>query len=309
MSDGLLDGLPDEVRVIEVGPRDGLQNQPRTLPVSQKVEWIRRLAACGIREIEATSFVNPRWVPQLADARDLMLLLDQDPGLDNGATVFSTLVPNLHGLEDAFACGVRHVALFTAASETFNRKNLNCSIHESLARFERIFASIGDACVRVRGYISTCFGCPYEGQVPAEKVVEVARRLRDLGATEIALSDTTGVATPPSIERVVEAVAATIPISELALHLHDTRGLALANVLVGLRLGVSTFDASSGGLGGCPYAPGASGNLATEDLLTLLHSLDIETGIDLAALIETNLWFETHFPTPFPGRVLASRRG
>ena len=296
--------LPPAVRILEVGPRDGLQNQPSVIPVQLKAEWIGQLARCGFTEIEATSFVHPRWVPQLADASQLMHILRSAPG----PTTYSVLVPNLHGLEDALKAGVDHIALFTAASETFNRHNVNCSIAESLRRFEKIFQRLEEQSVEVRAYISTCFGCPYEGEVGPERVAEIARTLHEMGAAVIAVSDTTGIASPPQVCEVVETMATDIPLSEIALHFHDTHGLALTNVLVGLTLGVTQYDASAGGLGGCPYAPGAAGNLATEDLVYLLHSLGIQTGIDLDALIETSLWFETHFLTPFPGRVLASRR-
>ncbi|MEE8143195.1 MAG: hydroxymethylglutaryl-CoA lyase [Planctomycetota bacterium] len=291
-----------KVRVVEVGPRDGLQNQGEIIPVHLKLEWIEHLSACGLPEIEVTSFVNPRWVPQLADAIELAQRLPQ------GGSIYSALVPNLHGLEDALSAGVRNIAVFTATSETFNQKNINCSVAESLQRFEKIFQRLQGESVRVRGYLSTCFGCPYEGEVPAAEVARLAKELQGLGCAEIAVSDTIGVATPRQVQEVVEKVAEQIPVTKLALHFHDTRGMALVNVMAGLDLGVTTYDASSGGLGGCPFAPGATGNLASEDLVFLLDSLGIETGIDLDALAATNLKFERHFPQPFPGRVLGSYR-
>ena len=305
MTTSFLTRLPEHVKVIEVGPRDGLQNQSTPIPVDLKAEWIRRLTACGFEEIEVTSFVHPQWVPQLADAAELVAILPRD-----AVTLYSVLVPNRTGLERALASDIERIALFTAASETFNQRNINCSIAESLARFREIFAAIAAAgrTLHVRGYISTCFGCPYEGAVDPAAVEKVAGELLALGCAEIAVSDTTGVAHPRQVLEVVERVAHTVPLESLALHFHDTRGLALANVLAGLEAGVTTFDSAGGGLGGCPYAPGAAGNLATEDLVHLLHSLSVDTGIDLDQLMETDLWFETHFQSDFPGRMLAAAR-
>ncbi|MCI0652506.1 MAG: hydroxymethylglutaryl-CoA lyase [Planctomycetes bacterium] len=295
--------LPGRVRVVEVGPRDGLQNQEQIVPVETKAEWVARLARAGLPEIEVTSFVHPKWVPQLADAPALFAMLPRDT-----PALFSALVPNRKGLDLALASGVRRIALFTAASETFAQKNINCSIEESFDRFREVFDAIAGSDVHVRAYLSTAFGCPYEGAVEPRRVAELSRRLFEAGAREIAISDTTGVASPAGVEEVVEQAAALIPRAAIALHFHDTRGLAAANVLVGLQLGITTFDASGGGLGGCPFAPGAAGNLATEDLVHLLHALGIETGIDLNAVVGANLWFETHFAAPFPGRVLAVHR-
>lgn len=305
----LRDRLPRAVRIVEVGPRDGLQNQSRQIPTDVKVEWIRRLDAVGLSEIEATSFVHPKWVPQLADATPLLAELARGAPLK---TPLSALVPNLKGLEPALAGGLERIALFTAASETFSQKNTNASIEETLARFVEVFAVLAarptGGRMRVRGYVSTCFGCPYEGAIAPAAVVRVARRLRELGCAEIALSDTIGVATPAQVEDVVLAVAEHVPLCDLALHLHDTRGTALANVYAGLLLGVRTFDASAGGLGGCPFAPGAAGNLATEDLVYMLQGLGLASDVDIAALGAATLWFESQLGATLPGRVLGSLR-
>ena len=298
-----LSDLPKSVRIVEVGPRDGLQNQPQKIDTALKSEWIRRLAACGLPEVEATSFVRPDWIPQLADATDVIAALPTD-----SSTLFSALVPNLRGLHTARDAGVKRIALFTAASETFNKKNTNASIEESLERFRGIFDVLAGQEMFVRGYVSTAFGCPYEGDVAVEKVVEVSRALHELGCQELSISDTIGVAHPRQVTEVVDAVAAVVPREAIALHFHDTRGLALNNVVAGLHVGVTTYDASAGGLGGCPYAPGAAGNLATEDLVYLLDGLGIESGVDLDALAAANLWFESHFEQPFPSRVLATYR-
>jgi len=291
--------FPRTVRVVEVGPRDGLQNQRVAVPTATKLAWIERLARAGLREIEATSFVRPDRIPQLADAAAVAAGLPRVPGV-----LYSALVPNRKGLEAALAAGISRIALFTAASETFCRENIGVGIAESIERFRELLASAGGTELWVRGYVSTCFGCPYEGAVPAERVVEVAARLLELGVGEIAVSDTIGVATPADIHRVLDALAPVLPVESTALHLHDTRGTALANVHAALGRGIATFDAAAGGLGGCPYAPGASGNLATEDLVYLLDGLGIESGVDLAKLIEASLWFEGELGSPLPSRVL-----
>lgn len=297
--------MPNPVRIVEVGPRDGLQNQPSSIAVEHKLEWIRRLASAGLREIEATAFVHPKWVPQLADADALASSLPQA-----NVALPSALVPNAKGLERALASGLRRFALFTAASETFCQKNTNCTIEESFARFAEVFERLADDSAEtwVRGYISTCFGCPYEGDVPVSRVAAVASRLHDMGVSEVVISDTTGVGFPPAVHAVVEAVVAHVPRERVALHFHDTRGQALVNVYAGLEAGIATFDSSAGGLGGCPYAPGAAGNLATEDLVTLLDSLHIESGVDVAAVAAASLWFESVLSTPLPSRVLATYR-
>jgi len=291
--------FPRAVRIVEVGPRDGLQNQRVAVPTATKLAWIERLARAGLREIEATSFVRPDRIPQLADAAEVAAGLPRDPGV-----LYSALVPNRKGLEGALAAGISRIALFTAASETFCRENIGVGIAESIERFRELLAAAGGTDLWVRAYISTCFGCPYEGKVPAEKVVEVAERVIDLGVDELAVSDTIGVATPADVHRVLDALEAVLPVTRTALHLHDTRGTALANVLAALGRGIATFDAAAGGLGGCPYAPGASGNLATEDLVYLLDGLGIESGVDLVKLIEASLWFEGELGTELPSRVL-----
>lgn len=296
--------LPRSVRIVEVGPRDGLQNQPDSISAEHKLGWIERLAAAGLQEIEGTAFVHPKWVPQLADAD---VVAQQLPRLVQKP---SALVPNRAGLTRAIDAGLDRIALFTAASETFCQKNTNCSIDESLDRFAEVFAAIKShkKSMWVRGYVSTCFGCPYEGDVDVAAVVRVTQQLLELGVDEVAISDTIGSATPLQVEQVLRAVTKVCTVDRLALHFHDTRGQALVNVWAGLRMGVTTFDASAGGLGGCPYAPGASGNLATEDLVYFLDSLGISSGVQLAALVEASLWFEQHCTAAFPGRVLASSR-
>ncbi len=299
--------LPSKVRVVEVGPRDGLQNQSIQVPTATKLAWIGRLARAGLREIEVTSFVRPDRIPQLADAVEVAAALPEIEG-----TLYSALVPNQRGLKSARSAGIDRIALFTAASETFCQKNINASIAESIERFRVLLHSVPDEKLWVRAYVSTCFGCPYEGVISPDAVVAVCRDLLALGIDELAISDTIGVATPADIDRVLDALS-TLPTldvpKQVALHLHDTRGTALVNVYAALERGISIFDAAAGGLGGCPYAPGASGNLATEDLIYLLDGLGIETGVDLAALTESSLWFERELGTPLPGRVLGAARG
>ncbi len=298
-----MSGRVSDVHVVEVGPRDGLQNQSREIATATKVGWIERLAKAGLPEIEATSFVHPKWVPQLADASDVARGLPRDAD-----TLFSALVPNRKGLDGALAAGFDRIALFTAASESFNQKNINASIAESLDRFREIFAAVSDRSMFVRGYVSCCFGCPYEGTIDPRAVAKVSKTLVDLGCDVIGISDTIGVATPKQVDTVLDAVLGEIPVEAVALHFHDTRGTALVNVVAGLERGVRIFDASAGGLGGCPYAPGATGNLATEDLIYLLDGLGVSTGVDLDALAAANLWFEESFDTPFPSRVLSTYR-
>ncbi|NGX14848.1 hydroxymethylglutaryl-CoA lyase [Wenzhouxiangella sp. XN24] len=272
--------FPARVRVVEVGPRDGLQNEPGVVPAAVKIEFIERLAASGLPAVEATSFVSPGWIPQLADAEEVFAGLRRRPGVS-----YPALVPNLKGLERALAAGVEEIAVFTAASETFNRKNINASIDESLARIEAVAGPARARGLRVRGYVSCVLGCPYEGKIAGERVVEVARALLALGCYEVSLGDTIGVGTPLAARRLLESVAAACGMERLAVHFHDTRGQALANIYACLEAGVGVVDASVAGLGGCPYAQGASGNVATEDLVYMLQGLDIETGIDLPALV------------------------
>ena len=272
--------LPTSVRVVEVGPRDGLQNEQVILPTAVKIEFIERLAAAGLPAIETTSFVSPRWVPQLADAAEVFAGVRRKPG-----TAYPALVPNLQGLERARAAGVEEIAVFTAASETFNQKNINASIAASLERIRALAAPALAHGMRIRGYISCVLGCPYEGAVSEAKVVEVAEALFELGCYEVSLGDTIGVGTPVAARRLLWAVAGECGMERLAVHFHDTRGQALANIFACLEAGVAVVDASVAGLGGCPYAQGASGNVATEDLVYQLHGLGISTGIDLPALV------------------------
>ncbi len=271
--------LPARVELVEVGPRDGLQNEPQSLPAAVKVALIERLAEAGCRVIEAGAFVSPKWVPQMADTADVLAGLRRRPGLR-----YPVLVPNLKGLERALAAGVEEIAVFGAASETFTQRNINCSIAESLERFAPVCAEARAAGLRVRGYVSCVLGCPYEGEVPVARVAEVAAALHDMGCAEVSLGDTIGVGTPLKARAMVEAVALRVPLERLAVHFHDTYGQALANILACLELGVATVDAAVAGLGGCPYARGASGNVASEDVVYLLNGLGIETGIDLERL-------------------------
>lgn len=275
----------EAVRIVEVGPRDGLQNEPNPIPTPTKIALIERLAAAGLPVVEATSFVSPKWVPQLADAAEVYAGIAKRPGVD-----YSVLVPNLQGYERARACGVASIAVFTAASEAFNRRNINASIDESLARIREVTEGARADGVPVRGYVSTVLGCPYQGAVPVADVVRVARALVELGCHEVSLGDTIGVGTPGRARAMLRAVAAEVPVDRLAVHYHDTRGQALANVYVSLEEGVRVVDASVAGLGGCPYAKGATGNVATEDVVYLLDGLGIRTGVDLDALIEVGRW-------------------
>ena len=291
--------FPARVRVVEVGPRDGLQNEPEVVPAAVKVQFIERLAASGLPAVEATSFVSPGWIPQLADAEEVFARLRRRPGVS-----YPALVPNLKGLERALAAGVEEIAVFTAASETFNRKNINASIDESLARIEAVAGPARAQGLRVRGYVSCVLGCPYEGRIAGESVVEIARALLELGCYEVSLGDTIGVGTPLAARRLLESVAAACGMERLAVHFHDTRGQALANIYACLEAGVGVVDASVAGLGGCPYAQGASGNVATEDLVYMLHGLDIETGIDLPALVGAG-----HYICSELGREPGSRLG
>lgn len=271
---------PEQVKVVEVGPRDGLQNEPMFVATQTKIDFIERLATTGLTVIEATSFVDPQRVPQFADAEQVFAGLNRDPKI-----VYPVLVPNMHGLERALKVGVTHIAVFTAASETFNQKNIRCSIAESLARFEPIFVKANALGLYVRGYISCVLGCPYEGNVPVEKVCDLARHLHQLGCQEISLGDTIGVGTPLQARTLLTRVAEQVPMEQLAVHFHDTYGQALANILACLEVGVAVVDAAVAGLGGCPFARGATGNVATEDVVYMLHGMGIRTGVDLARLV------------------------
>ncbi len=273
------------IRIVEVGPRDGLQNEKALVATATKVKLIHRLADCGLCQVEATSFVSPKWVPQLADAEQVMAGLVPRPGVS-----YPVLVPNLTGLERALAAGAREVAVFTAASEAFNRRNTNASVEESLQRFAPVMARAAEAGVPVRGYVSTVLGCPYQGEVPLADVVRVASALHAMGCFEVSLGDTIGVGTARRAAAMVRAVAAQVPVAQLAVHFHDTYGQALANILACLDEGVATIDSSVAGLGGCPYARGATGNVATEDVVYLLHGLGLATGVDLERLAATGDW-------------------
>lgn len=292
--------LPARVLIYEVGPRDGLQNEKTVVPLEVKVELVERLVRAGLKIVEATSFVHPRWVPQLADAEDLLARVDH-----RGPVPMPVLVPNELGLDRALAAGAQHVAIFGSATESFAQKNLNRSLDEQFAMFEPTVARARAEGLDVRAYVSMCFGDPWEGAVPIEQVVSVGKRLLDLGAWQLSLGDTTGVGTTGHVTALLDAFnAAGVPDDRLAMHFHDTYGQALANTYAALRHGVTTFDASAGGLGGCPYAVSATGNLATEDLVWMLDGLGIETGVDLAALVETSTWLAGHLGRPSPSRVV-----
>ena len=292
-------GLPARVRIHEVGPRDGLQNEKALVPVAVKAEFIRRLADAGLTTIEATSFVRPEWVPQLADAEQLM------PLIDDVRARLPVLVPNRRGLDRALALGAREIAVFASATEAFAKANLNRTVDEALAMFEPVVTAAREAGVTVRGYLSMCFGDPWEGPVPISGTVSVSRRLIDMGCDEVSLGDTIGVATPGHVQELLATLGeAGIPADRLAVHFHDTYGQALANTLAALQYGVTTVDASAGGLGGCPYAKSATGNLATEDLVWMLDGLGIETGVDIRRLTATSVWMARHLGRPSPSRTV-----
>src|SRR5687768_5438913 len=289
----------DAVKIVEVGARDGLQNEKVTIPTQAKIAYITALSDAGLRVIEAGAFVSPKWVPQMADTADVYRDIPKDPGVE-----YPVLVPNMKGLERAIEAGVKSIAIFTAASDTFNQRNINMSIDESFENYAPVAMRARDEGMRVRGYVSTAFGCPYEDDVPPEKVLEVSARLLDLGCYEVSVGDTIGVGTPMQVQGVIGMLLQVIPASKLAMHFHDTRGTALANTLAALEMGIATFDASSGGLGGCPYAPGASGNMATEDLVYLLDGMAIETGVDLKKLVAASSIIAPYLDHPLPGRYL-----
>ncbi|MEY2248798.1 hydroxymethylglutaryl-CoA lyase [Streptomyces sp. BF23-18] len=292
-------GLPARVRIYEVGARDGLQNEKATVPTEVKAEFIRRLADSGLTTIEATSFVHPKWVPQLADAEQLF------PQIAGLPVALPVLVPNERGLERALALGARHVAVFASATESFAKANLNRTVDESLAMFEPVVSRAKAANLTVRGYISMCFGDPWEGPVPVHQVVRVSRALRDMGCDELSLGDTIGVATPGHVQALLAALNEEgVPTDALGVHFHDTYGQALSNTLAALQHGVATVDASAGGLGGCPYAKSATGNLATEDLVWMLQGLGIDTGVDLGRLTATSVWMAGQLGRPSPSRTV-----
>ncbi len=298
-------GLPEQVTIYEVGARDGLQNESAIVPVEVKAEFLHRLAAAGLRVLEATSFVHPKWVPQLADAGDLLRLLVRTEGVD-----YPVLVPNERGLDRALDAGVSHVAIFASATDTFAERNLNRTLDSQFAMFEPVVERALAAGLRVRGYVSMCFGDPWEGAVAPEQVAAVTRRLAGMGCHQISLGDTIGTGTPGHVDAVLDAcVAAGVAVRQLAVHFHDTYGQALANTLAALRRGVRTIDASAGGLGGCPYAESATGNLATEDLVWMLDGLGIGHGVDLDALVETSVWMAERLGRPSPSRVVRALAG
>ena len=295
--------LPSRVTVVDVGPRDGLQNEAAPIATADKIEFINRLTAARLPAIEVSAFVSPKWVPQMADASEVFAAIRRDPRIR-----YSALVPNLAGLDRAHAAGVSDVAIFAAASESFSRRNINQTIDASLETYRAVCARAAGLNMRVRAYVSTAFGCPFEGEVSPARVAAVSEALIAMGAFEVAVSDTIGIAHPGQVPRIVEAVASLVPLDRIALHFHDTRGTALANVLAALQLGIATFDSSCGGLGGCPYAPGATGNLATEDLIYMLDGLGIETGVSLASLLDASAFIEPRLDHPLPSRVYRASR-
>jgi len=277
--------LPSSVKIVEVGPRDGLQNEKHPVPTAIKLELIQRLADCGLPVVESTSFVSPKWVPQMADHRDIAKGITKRAGVR-----YPVLVPNMKGMESALKCGVEEIAVFAAASESFSQKNINCSIAESVERYVPVVETARQNNIAIRGYVSCVLGCPYEGAIVPEAVANVARELHQVGCYEISLGDTIGVGTPLNAQRMIDAVAREVPIESLAAHFHDTYGQALANLFAVLQLGVATIDSSVAGLGGCPYAPGAAGNVATEDVVYLLNGLGIDNGVELERLAEVGRW-------------------
>jgi hydroxymethylglutaryl-CoA lyase len=294
----LFERAPDCASVYEVSPRDGLQNERATVPIHDKLRLIEALAQAGLQRIEITSFVSPRWIPQLADADEVAAHAVAPPGV-----TFSALCPNAVGLERAKAAGMREVAVFASASETHNKKNVNKTVEATLAACAEVAGEAQAGGMRVRAYVSTVWGCPYEGSVDVKRAVAIAKRFVDMGCYQVSLGDTIGVGTPRQTERILRAMAAEIASERIAMHMHDTRGTALANVLVGLEMGIRDFDASVGGLGGCPYAPGAAGNLATEDLVFMLQGMGVKTGIDLERLVEAGRVAESVVGRPLPGKV------
>jgi hydroxymethylglutaryl-CoA lyase len=290
---------PKQVTIKEVGPRDGLQNEKTAISTEDKIAWINQLSKTGLTYIEITSFVHPKWIPQLADAFEVATRIERAPGV-----TYAALVPNQKGLEKALAAQVDEVAVFMSASETHNRKNINKSIEETFPVLEEVVKAAKQEGKTVRGYVSTVFGCPYEGKVPIEQVVRVSERLFEMGIDELSLGDTIGVATPKQVQELLEDVMKRFPKEKLAMHFHDTRGTALANILISLEMGITTFDSSLGGLGGCPYAPGASGNVATDDLVYMLHGMDIATGIDVQRLAKAALFIQEKIGRPLSSRCL-----
>ena len=282
--------LPREVRIVEVGPRDGLQNEPKRVETAQKLELVRRLVESGLNTVEATAFVSPKWVPQMSDHKEIMSHLMAAIEGSNAAISFPALVPNLKGMEAAVEAGAREVAIFASASESFSKKNINCSVEESLERFRPVLELAESEGIRVRGYVSCVIGCPFEGRIQPDSVAELSRKLVEMGCYEISLGDTIGCGSPGSVSRMVRRVQQDVSTDKIAVHFHDTYGQALANILASLQLGVAVVDSSVAGLGGCPYAKGATGNVATEDVLYMLQDLSIETGVSLENVVETGDW-------------------
>jgi hydroxymethylglutaryl-CoA lyase len=295
--------MPRHITVVEVGPRDGLQNEHALVNTPDKIEFVNRLTAAHLPVIEVSAFVSPKWVPQMADASEVFAGITRAPGIR-----YTALVPNPAGLDRALQAGVTEIAVFAASTETFSRKNINQSIDDSLANYKQVCERAAASGLRVRGYLSTAFGCPFEGPVAPERVAELTARLLELGVFEVAVSDTIGIAHPGDVPRVLTAVLARAPVDRIALHFHDTRGTALANVLTALPFGISTFDASAGGLGGCPYAPGAAGNLATDDLIYMLDGLGMDTGVLLNALSEASAFIESKLDHRLPSRFAQAAR-
>ena len=301
-----MSSLPTRVRIVEMGPRDGLQNEASVVPTAVKLELIHRLADAGLPAVESTAFVSPKWIPQMADHTEVLEGIRRKPGVS-----YPVLTPNLKGFQAALAAGATEVAIFGAASEAFSKKNINCSIAESLERFRPVAQAAAKANVKVRGYVSCVLGCPYEGDVAPGKVAQVSKALYEMGCYEVSLGDSIGTGTPAKTQAMIEAVARAVPIGKLAGHYHDTYGQALANIYASLETGVATFDSSVAGLGGCPYAAGASGNVATEDVLYMLQGLGIETGVDLNSIVETGEWICAILkrePGSKAGRAIAAKR-
>lgn len=298
--------MKSSVRIVDVGPRDGLQNEPKEVPTAVKIELIERLADAGLPAVEATAFVSPKWVPQMADHTEVLERVRRKPGVD-----YPVLAPNLKGFESARAAGATEVAVFAAASEAFSKKNINCSIAESLDRFRPVTEAAKAAKIKVRGYVSCVLGCPYEGEIAPKRVADVAKALYDMGCYEVSLGDTIGTGTPEKTKAMIQACAAQVPMEKLAGHYHDTYGQALANIYASLELGVGTFDASVAGLGGCPYAAGASGNVATEDVVYMLHGVGVRTGIDLERLVDIGQWISSVLKRDYgskAGKALAAKK-
>lgn len=305
-ADPLFSAVPDRVSLYEVSPRDGLQNESATVPLRGKLRLIDALVAAGLQRIEVTSFVSPKWIPQLADADELceaLVARAKDGGGRGGQVRFSALCPNAKGLERAKKAGIEEIAVFMSASETHNKKNVNKTAAATLEAFEETIAPAREAGIRVRGYVSTVWGCPYEGDIDAAAAIAIARKLHDMGCYQVSLGDTIGAGTPRQTRDIMKRALGELPIDAIAMHMHDTRGTALANIVVGLELGIRHFDASVGGMGGCPYAPGAAGNVATEDLAYMLHGMGIETGVDLERLVEAAKAAGSIVGRVLPGKV------